>query len=146
MSSASFWISYYVWFLQVIVVKMILEVLTCHCYKNEFLDFADNSFCQHRIHMKCMCQRKHSFYVLFCEEHTCESKFIGRGNFKIEEECKCKNGAPQEVCNFCFSVRYILNLSVINFIWVSCLLYLLIKLFLWMIIWEKLIVICFFLS
>ena len=36
-------------------------------------------------------------------------KFFGRGNFEFEAKCKCKNAAPQKVCNFCFSVRYILN-------------------------------------
>ena len=96
-------------------VKIISKVLTCRCYKNEFLDFADNSFCAYRIHMKYMCRRKHSFYVLFCEENTYGSKFIGRGIFKIEEECKSKNGAPQEVCNFCFSVRYTLNFKCDKF-------------------------------
>ena len=59
--------------------------------------------------MKCKCRREHFFYVLFCGEHTYGSKFFGRGNFEFEAKCKCKNAAPQKVCNFCFSVRYILN-------------------------------------
>ena len=30
-------------------------------------------------------------------------------NFELDDKCKCKNAAPQEVCNFRFSIRYILN-------------------------------------
>ena len=47
--------------------------------------------------------------MLFCGEHTYGSKFVGRRKFEFVAKCKCKNTGPQEICNFCFSVRYIFN-------------------------------------
>ena len=47
--------------------------------------------------------------MLFCEEHRFGSKFVPWRKFELEDKCKCKNAAPQEVCNFCISIRYILN-------------------------------------
>ena len=31
-----------------------------------------------RARMKCMCQKEHFLYVLFCEEHKFDSKFVSR--------------------------------------------------------------------
>ena len=88
---------------------MISKIFMCPCYKNEFFDLIDNFSFSHHIHMKCKCGREHFFFVLFCGEHRFGSKFVRWRNFELGEKCKCKNAAPQEVCNLCFSVRYILN-------------------------------------
>ena len=53
------------------------------------------------------------FYVLFCKHRPFEPKFVPKGdcNIDIEEKCNCKSGLCHEVCGFCFSVRYLLNLK-----------------------------------
>ena len=80
----------------------------CRCYKNEFFNLTGNACFMQCIHMKCKCRREHFSYVLFCGECTYRSKF-GRENVEIESKCKCKDSRPQEVCSFCFTVRYLLN-------------------------------------
>ena len=87
---------------------MISKVIICCCYKGEFFNLPGNVCFMQRTHMKCMCQREQFLYVLFCEEHIYGSQFVSRG-FEFEEKCNCTDAGPQEVCNFCFSVRYILN-------------------------------------
>ena len=87
---------------------MISKILICCCYKGEFFNLPGNVCFVQQTHMKRMCQREHFLYVLFCEEHKYRSKFVSRG-FEFEEKCNCKYAGPQEVCNFCLSVRYILN-------------------------------------
>ena len=54
----------------------------CPCYKEEFFA-ASNEYIHHSIHFKCKCD--------------------------MEEKCNCKSGLSHEVCGFCFSVRYLLN-------------------------------------
>ena len=52
---------------------------------------------------------KRTFFICtFCGECTYGSTF-GRENVEIESKCKCKDSRPQEVCSFCFTVRYLLN-------------------------------------
>ena len=81
----------------------------CPCCENEFFDLG-NSYFSHRIHMRCICRRRHFFYVLFCKEHRFGSNFVPWRNIElVEDKCKCKDAVPQEICNLCVSVRYILN-------------------------------------
>ena len=56
--------------------------------------------------------------MLFCKDHPFETRFVARGDWKfdIEEKSACTDGLSHEVCGFCFSVRYLLNLSVTKFV------------------------------
>ena len=50
------------------------------------------------------------FYVIFCKEYRFGSNFVLWRNFElVGDKCRCKNAGPQEICNLCVSVRYILN-------------------------------------
>ena len=70
------------------------------------------------IHFHCKFKEKHFHYVLFCENHPFGFDFDGSarneinyfgGSIGYETKCTCKNGFLHEVCNFCFSARYLLN-------------------------------------
>ena len=79
--------------------------------------------------------KKTFFYVLFCKNHPFGTKFVARDyTFHIDEECACKNGLSHEVCGFCFSVRYLLNLKCYKIFVEEYQIILWIKLFLWILI------------
>ena len=88
---------------------MILKIFMCPCYKNGFFDLG-NSYFSHCIHMRYMCQRRNFLYVHFSKEHRFGSNFVPWRSFMlVGDKCKCKDAGPQEICNFCVSIRYILN-------------------------------------
>ena len=89
---------------------MISKILMSCCYKEQFLA-GDNKDIKSKIHFHSMCQRKHSHYVLFCKEHPFGKDFVSRTDYQnqIEKRLDCKSGLSHEVCDFCFSVRYLLN-------------------------------------
>ena len=62
--------------------------------------------------------------------------FVAREDytFHIDEECASKNGLSHEVCGFCFSVRYLLNLKCYKIFVEEYQIILWIKLFLWILI------------
>ena len=77
------------------------------CYKEEFVA-GSNDCVEHRVNLKCWCQRKHFLYVLFCKDHPFEIKFVPRGNSNgdIEEKCDCKKWP------FSGSVQFLLSCSI----------------------------------
>ena len=55
--------------------------------------------------------------MVFCKDHPFETRFVARGDCKFDiEKSACTDGLSHEVCGFCFSVRYLLNLSVTKFV------------------------------
>ena len=85
---------------------MIAKILICLCYKEEFQAGAHECI-KRKIHFYCKCQENYIHYVLFCKDHPFGAKMASQ---EIEK-CLCKDGLSHEVCGFCLSGRYLLNLK-----------------------------------
>lgn len=85
---------------------MILKVLMCACYKEEF-QAESHTYVKKLIHFHCKCKEKHFCHVLFCNEHSFGADFAA--STEENKKCSCKNGLSHEVCCFRLTVRYLLN-------------------------------------
>ena len=86
---------------------MISKTLMCRCYKEKF-QAKGYEYKKKIIHFHCKCKDRHSYYVLFCNEHPYGADF-GDSVAQDEKKCDCKSGLSHKVCGFCFSVKYLLN-------------------------------------
>ena len=78
----------------------------CCCYKEEF-QAKSYKYKQKIIHFHCKCKDRHSYYVLFCNEHPYGDDF---GNSAAQDEKKCDGKSVyHKVCGSCFSVKNVLN-------------------------------------
>ena len=91
---------------------MILKILMCRCYKEEF-QAKGHKYKKKIIHFHCKYKDRHSYYVLFCNEHPYGADF-GDSVAQDEKKCDCKSGLSHEVYGFPFSVRYLLNFKSFN--------------------------------
>ena len=91
------------WFVQRNRKQMVLKILMCRCYKEEFLENG-YEYKKKIIHFHCYCDDEHSsYYVLFFKEHpygAAFGRFAPRG-----ESCQCKKCHDHQICTFCFLVR-----------------------------------------
>ena len=87
--------------------KVVLKILMCRCYKEEFLA-KGYEYKKKIIHFHCKCDKGHSYYVLFGKEHPYSDDFglfVPRGG----KSCTCKKGLAHQICGFCSSTQYLLN-------------------------------------
>ena len=97
---------------------MISKIFICRCYKEEF-EASGNTYMEKHIPFHCKCKEKqHFYYGLFWEKHPFGADFDGWTRKKIanfggreteKKSCSCKAGFSHEVCDFCITVRYLLN-------------------------------------
>ena len=86
---------------------MLAKILMCECYKEKF-DSEENGYIKKAIHFHCRWKDKHRMYVLLCKDHPYGGKF----NYQmVERKCLYANDLSHEICQFCFNVRYLLNIK-----------------------------------
>ena len=86
---------------------MVSKILMCRCYKEEF-SAKGYEYKKKIIHFHYKGNDRHSYYVLFCNEHRYGADFglfVPQG----DKSCECKKLQPHQICGFCFSIRYLLN-------------------------------------
>ena len=87
---------------------MILKKFMCCCSREEFR--VETVLIKKKlIHFHCKCKEKHFYYVLFCKNNPFGAGFVAPQQTK--RKCNCKSGFSHEVCRFCFSIRYLLNVK-----------------------------------
>ena len=89
---------------------MLAEILMCSCYTQLFHE-EGHEYIKKLCHFKCKCNDKHLVYVLSCKKHP----FVAATIPEMDPKCQCPFIDQQDICNFCYQVRYLFNFRTFKF-------------------------------
>ena len=81
-----------------------MKILTCSCSVEQF-NQGQNEYVKKLQHFHCQCNDSHFSFVHTCKNHP----FIASRIPEMELRCTCAICGPNEICNFCVQVKYLLN-------------------------------------
>ena len=82
---------------------MLTKILMCSCNVEQF--HREQKYVRKLCHFHCHCNDSHFLYVYTCKDNS----FVTSRIPEMDLCCTCEMCEPNEICNFCEQVRYLLN-------------------------------------
>ena len=91
---------------------MHVKILMCPCYRENFIS-EGNVWIKHLLNFHCKCPEEHEHFVNFCEYHLFGKSIPSIRDYSETDRtrCFCSVVYATDICQFCTTVRYILNFN-----------------------------------